>query len=106
MIYNRKRMILQEMYMSRVGRSISGFGLSPGITKQQRLEVESLMKTAFGNLEVTTAWETLRNLAYPSPSSQKCALLRKSCKPIYIGWYQSMTTLGLGLGFMPVYMRG
>merc|ERR1719483_1946838 len=35
----------------RVGRSISGFGLSPGITKQQRLEVESLMKTAFGNLE-------------------------------------------------------
>jgi len=35
----------------RVGRSISGFGLSPGITKEQRLEVESLMKTAFGNLE-------------------------------------------------------
>merc|ERR1719483_1201033 len=35
----------------RVGRSISGFGLSPGITKLQRLEVESLMKTAFGNLE-------------------------------------------------------
>ena len=38
--------------ISRVGRSISGFGLSPGITKEQRLEVESLMKTAFGNLEV------------------------------------------------------
>merc|ERR1712107_958931 len=35
----------------RVGRSISGFGLSPGITKEQRLEVESLIKTAFGNLE-------------------------------------------------------
>merc|ERR1712061_611184 len=35
----------------RVGRSISGFGLSPGITKEQRLEVESLMKTAFGNLQ-------------------------------------------------------
>merc|ERR1739844_193322 len=35
----------------RVGRSIAGFGLSPGITKEQRLEVESLMKTAFGNLE-------------------------------------------------------
>ena len=42
------------MRIFRVGRSISGFGLSPGITKQQRLEVESLMKTAFGNLEVTT----------------------------------------------------
>ena len=39
------------MLISRVGRSISGFGLSPGITKEQRLEVESLMKTAFGNLE-------------------------------------------------------
>jgi protein-arginine kinase len=35
----------------RVGRSISGFGLSPGITRQQRLDVESLMKTAFANLK-------------------------------------------------------
>jgi len=34
----------------RVGRSIDGFGLSPGITKQQRLDVESLMKKAFANL--------------------------------------------------------
>merc|ERR1712128_291643 len=30
----------------RVGRSIDGFGLSPGITKQQRIDVEKLMKTA------------------------------------------------------------
>merc|ERR1712152_26335 len=30
----------------RVGRSIDGFGLSPGITKEQRLGVESLMKSA------------------------------------------------------------
>jgi len=35
----------------RVGRSIDGFGLSPGITRQQRLEVESLMKKAFSNLK-------------------------------------------------------
>jgi len=34
----------------RVGRSINGFGLSPGITKEQRLEVENLMKTAFQKL--------------------------------------------------------
>jgi len=34
----------------RVGRSIDGFGLSPGITKQQRLDVEALMKKAFANL--------------------------------------------------------
>merc|ERR1712189_169380 len=35
----------------RVGRSIDGFGLSPGITKEQRLDVENLMKKAFANLE-------------------------------------------------------
>merc|ERR1711875_106048 len=35
----------------RVGRSIDGFGLSPGITKEQRLGVENLMKTAFTKLE-------------------------------------------------------
>merc|ERR1711956_56269 len=35
----------------RVGRSIQGFGLSPGITKQQRVDVEALMKNAFTKLE-------------------------------------------------------
>merc|ERR1711945_40044 len=35
----------------RVGRSIQGFGLSPGITKQQRLDVEALMKNAFAKME-------------------------------------------------------
>jgi len=35
----------------RVGRSIEGFGLSPGITKQQRLGVEKLMKSTFEKLE-------------------------------------------------------
>jgi protein-arginine kinase len=35
----------------RVGRSINGFGLSPGITKEQRLEQEGLMKNAFKKLE-------------------------------------------------------
>merc|ERR1711942_30304 len=34
----------------RVGRSIDGFGLSPGITKSQRVGVENLMKKAFANL--------------------------------------------------------
>merc|ERR1712176_405013 len=31
--------------------SIEGFGLSPGITKEQRLEMEGLMKTAFSKFE-------------------------------------------------------
>jgi len=35
----------------RVGRNIDGFGLSPGITKDQRMNVENLMKKAFANLE-------------------------------------------------------
>merc|ERR1712158_299422 len=35
----------------RVGRSINGFSLSPGITKDQRLGVEKLMGSAFAKLE-------------------------------------------------------
>merc|ERR1712058_9795 len=35
----------------RVGRSIDGFGLSPGITWEQRVGVENLMKKAFANLK-------------------------------------------------------
>merc|ERR1712042_298342 len=35
----------------RVGRNIDGFGLSPGITKDQRLNVENLMKKAFAYLQ-------------------------------------------------------
>merc|ERR1712243_186241 len=34
----------------RVGRSIDGFGLSPGITKEQRIDVEKLMSSALGKL--------------------------------------------------------
>jgi protein-arginine kinase len=34
----------------RVGRSIDGFGLSPGITKEQRVAVEKLMKNALSTL--------------------------------------------------------
>ena len=34
----------------RVGRNIDGFGLSPGITKQQRVDVEKLMSNALSKL--------------------------------------------------------
>merc|ERR1711874_936862 len=34
----------------RVGRNIDGFGLSPGITKQQRIDVEKLMSNALSKL--------------------------------------------------------
>merc|ERR1712142_349704 len=39
----------------RVGRSIDGFGLSPGITKDQRLGVEKLMKNAVKNFPADLA---------------------------------------------------
>merc|ERR1719317_1596449 len=39
----------------RVGRSIDGFGLSPGITKEQRLGVEGLMKNAVKNFPADLA---------------------------------------------------
>jgi len=35
----------------RVGRSFNGFGLSPGITKQQRIDLEQLLIIAFSNFE-------------------------------------------------------
>lgn len=35
----------------RVGRNIEGFGLSPGITREQRVAVEKLMINAFAKLE-------------------------------------------------------
>jgi len=35
----------------RVGRNLEGFGLSPGITKEHRLQVEEMMKEAFASLE-------------------------------------------------------
>ena len=35
----------------RVGRSFNGFGLSPGITREQRLELEKLMKNALESME-------------------------------------------------------
>jgi len=41
----------------RVGRSIDGFGLSPGITKEQRLGVEALMKNAIKNFPGDLAGE-------------------------------------------------
>merc|ERR1712219_7123 len=41
----------------RVGRNIDGFGLSPGITKEQRLGVEALMKNAIKNFPGDLAGE-------------------------------------------------
>jgi hypothetical protein len=42
--------ILQTSFRIRVGRSIQGFGLSPGITKEQRIAVEKLAASALSKL--------------------------------------------------------
>ena len=41
----------------RVGRNIEGYGLSPGITKEQRLELETTMKDIFGKFDGDFAGE-------------------------------------------------
>merc|ERR1712002_720405 len=41
----------------RVGRNLEGFGLSPGITKEHRLEFENMMKQAFASLTGDLAGE-------------------------------------------------
>merc|ERR1712096_585748 len=50
----------------RVGRSIDGFGLSPGITQEQRVGVEELMKKAFSNLK-----EDLSGTYFPLSTMQE-----------------------------------
>ena len=50
----------------RVGRSIEGFGLSPGITKEQRLEQEKLMVNAFAKLEADLDHTQQQAAAYKS----------------------------------------
>merc|ERR1712098_916824 len=59
----------------RVGRSIAGFGLSPGITKEQRLAVENLMKKAFENLKDKPAGKyDLAGTYYPLTGKDKTFL--------------------------------
>merc|ERR1719400_649995 len=55
----------------RVGRSIEGFGLSPGITKEQRLEMENLMKSAFQKLEGDLAGKYFPLLGMKEETRQK-----------------------------------
>merc|ERR1711884_510642 len=56
----------------RVGRSIDGFGLSPGITKEQRLGVESLLKNA---TSLPPAWSVTGPRAVASSTTRP----RPSC---------------------------
>lgn len=55
----------------RVGRSIEGFGLSPGITKEQRLQVETLMKSAFAKLTGDLAGQYYPLLGMDESTRQK-----------------------------------
>merc|ERR1711892_1309291 len=55
----------------RVGRSIDGFGLSPGITKQQRIDVEKLMSNALSKLtgDLAGSYYPLTGWMRPSANS-------------------------------------
>ena len=55
----------------RVGRSIDGFGLSPGITREQRLAVESLMKSAFAKLKADLSGQYYPLLGMQEATRQK-----------------------------------
>ncbi len=55
----------------RVGRSIDGFGLSPGITREQRLAVENLMKSAFGKLKADLSGKYYPLLGMEEATRQK-----------------------------------
>jgi hypothetical protein len=46
-------MVIKRFFRIRVGRSIQGFGLSPGITKEQRVAVEKLAASALSKLTGT-----------------------------------------------------
>merc|ERR1712002_1202297 len=51
----------------RVGRNIDGFGLSPGITKQQRIDIEKLMSSALSKLSGDLAGKYYPLLVWKSP---------------------------------------
>ena len=65
----------------RVGRSIEGFGLSPGITKEQRLEMEGLMKNAFAKFEADLSGEYYPLTGMVRPPLTSVSLLTNSCSP-------------------------
>ena len=54
-----------------MGRSIEGFGLSPGITRVQRLDVENLMRNAFKKLQGDLAGNYFPLLGMPEDVRQK-----------------------------------
>ena len=67
----------------RVGRNIEGFGLSPGITKEHRLEFEAKMKEAFASLE-----GDLAGTYYPltgMDETTRLQLVKDECKIIRDG---------------------
>ena len=59
------------VFRIRVGRSIEGFGLSPGITRVQRLDVENLMRNAFKKLQGDLAGNYFPLLGMPEDVRQK-----------------------------------
>merc|ERR1712004_460122 len=70
----------------RVGRSIEGFGLSPGITKNQRLEMEDLMKSAFSKLSGDLAASTTLCWVWPKPTGNNWSMTTSFSSPATRTW--------------------
>jgi len=62
----------------RVGRNIDGYGLSPGITKQQRIDVEKLMSNALGKLSGILLASTIHSLAWTRKSDNSLLMIISS----------------------------
>merc|ERR1712029_232376 len=80
----------------RVGRSIDGFGLSPGITKAQRLAMEDLMKSAFAKLSGDLAGKYYPLLAWLNPTDNNWSMIISFSSPATRTW-SPLAWRGIGL---------
>merc|ERR1711971_476998 len=65
----------------RVGRNVDGFGLSPGITKQQRIDLEKAFSSALKNLTGDLAGSYYPSLAWTRPSGSSLWMTTSSSSP-------------------------
>merc|ERR1712198_293642 len=68
----------------RVGRNIDGFGLSPGITKQQRIDIEKLMSSALSKLTGDLAGTYYHHVDLPGWTKEGVDKLKARCEELAV----------------------